>query len=534
MTNIPKRIANFCVVYYLSIFFFSIQVFVVSCENAFTKILDSIMAIIFLCIYPLFYFLSIWGCRKYKEQVKAKEYYQMQFPDIDALKKAGKHLIFSYVIPLLIMFLLIFIAFIIDNFDRIKEIPINFHDKIWYEQNMITIIGSVVAIYAFLLTFLSIIVSYLDNKCLFFRPFDLPLINISIVIMVISLLISMIYIFFSIYFKNHFILGVCEIIWFLLILIVMVIYMMAFLTQIEKRILRKIHNLYGRKQIYITPSKKWWKGSVIKQLSYFLKGYNKILNNNFFMSIQNVEFGCILLKKEENIKLAKKKIYLLAVRILVILFIYGFCLKISFSALQQKIYFMITLLSSMPLLIPLVERHIVVDNFAYINSLGALSEWGYYITLNNNRIKYVSTYDIFSNSKYKKYLVKIKQIACFYRLAINMEYEDEECIDELCISCLCDYVRDLEKQKKYHNGMLVPLLICACLSKNKNNEDIKKMLQKLKITDSEKFKSIKISIQILRDLWGDDLSYNELEYEVKLLGLFPKEKNYIEPQKNMI
>ena len=65
--------------------------------------------------------------------------------------------------------------------------------------------------------------------------------------MVISLLISMIYMFFSIYFKNHFILGVYEIIWFLLILIVMVIYMMAFLTQIEKRILRKIHNLYGRK-----------------------------------------------------------------------------------------------------------------------------------------------------------------------------------------------------------------------------------------------------------------------------------------------
>ena len=69
----------------------------------------------------------------------------------------------------------------------------------------------------------------------------------------------------------------------------------------------------------------------------------------------------------------------------------------------------------------------------------------------------------------------------------------------------------MSKRGIYQQGMLVPVLICACLSEKKKEEItliIKEMLCQLQIDNEEQSKSIKVSLQVLRNLYGDDIKFN--------------------------
>ena len=104
-----------------------------------------------------------------------------------------------------------------------------------------------------------------------------------------------------------------------------------------------------------------------------------------------------------------------------------------------------------------------------------------------------------------------------------MKYEDTEYIDDIGIECLCDYIKDLSRRESYKQGMLVPILICACLSEHKKDENttiIKGMLRYLQISSEEQFKSVQVSLQVVRNLYGNDSKFDKEKYEKELEGLF--------------
>ena len=71
--------------------------------------------------------------------------------------------------------------------------------------------------------------------------------------------------------------------------------------------------------------------------------------------------------------------------------------------------------------------------------------------------------------------------------------------------------------------MLVPILICACLSEHKKDENttiIKEMLRYLQISSEEQFKSVQVSLQVVRNLYGNDSKFDKEKYEKELEGLF--------------
>lgn len=203
--------------------------------------------------------------------------------------------------------------------------------------------------------------------------------------------------------------------------------------------------------------------------------------------------------------------------------LFGLTLSVSLDAMQKRLYLIITLLALMPLLIPLLDKGVVENNYMYINRLGYNSTWGYYVKLvNKEKRLYLTAYDL-SFSKYRKCLINLKRLVSFYNLALNMRYEDTDAIDDTGIECLCAYITDLSRKNEYKKGMVVPILICACLSENRKKENkvsVKEMLKQIEIDSKEKTMSIEISLQVLRDLYGNDIEFNEKKYETELLELF--------------
>lgn len=408
--------------------------------------------------------------------------------------------------------------------DIISSILEEFHGKVWLNESASTIIGIVAGTYAFQFAFFPIIISYLKDKCLFFEPFDIKIVNWSRKVTVISLAIVIINIIFLGVGAKSYWMGACELLWIVLMAINVIIYIVIFVipVKIEKRVLKNIHHLFVRKRVYMTPNKKWWKGSAIRQIAYLLEEYKKSLCKINFQCIEDIEFACVHSKRKENIFLAKKRFYILAGVVTGIILLFGWSLPLQLNVLQKKLYLVISLTALLPILIPVSDDLVITNNYVYINRLGYISAWGYYIKLaNKTRRIYISTDDICS-PEYKRYLVNLKRLVSFYNLAINMKYEDAENIDNIGIECLCNYIRDLSKRGIYQQGMLVPVLICACLSEKKKEENvliIKELSGQLEISKEEQSKSIKISLQVLRNLHGDDREFDKMEYEKTLSEL---------------
>ena len=196
MGETVKRVVNFCAIYYFIVVVFSIEV-LTSEVNKSIDIIDQVFPIIFLCIYPLFYFLIVWASKKRREADDVEDYYETQFPDVNSLKKANESE-FSYCfVYLMIISAFMIVAMLVVYREAISLFLEEFHGNVWLNESVSTIISIVVGIYAFLFAFFPIIISYLKDKCLFFEPFDIPIINWSRRVTVISLVIVIIYIILS-------------------------------------------------------------------------------------------------------------------------------------------------------------------------------------------------------------------------------------------------------------------------------------------------------------------------------------------------
>ena len=525
MSEISKRIVNFSVVYWFVILIFGKVVLGIKVEQIGNRI-EQLLSIVYLCLYPLYYFAILYASkRERKNTYKKDEYYIMQFPDINSLNRVSDTGFWYFIkrIAVIIIWMICSILFICR--DALLIIFVEIHNKIWKDDTLITIIGVVVAIYAFLFAFLPIIVEKLNNKCMFFKPYDLPVIKWSNKITTISLIELLVYILVFIINKKDWLLGAFEVVWFLLIGANVIMYVWAFIMpmRIERRVINKIHLLYKRKRIYMTPNKKWFKSDFIRQISKLIDHYEKILHNINYENIENIEFDCVLSKKKENIDIAVKRYYFLVGIAFGIMFLFGVLFPGTLDLSQRRTYLLLTLLSLMPLLCPLTDKNIFINNYRFINRMGFLSIWGYYIKLfNKEKRMYITFYD-YSVSAYRKYLVRLKRIVCFYNLAINMKYDDVEFIDGIAIECLCAYVSDITRRNIYKKGMLVPVLICGCLSENQRTENwknIKEMIKKVNIDKKEQEMSIKISLLMLRDMYGNDANFNTTGFERELYDLF--------------
>ena len=524
MSENAKHVANFIIVYFFLVVVFYIIV-ILNQINQTINVINHIFAIMFLLIYPLFYCVILHGSKKCKEEDEIKEYYETQFPDVNSLKKVNKSALFECKVALYILIVITVLGMIYANRNTMKIFLERFSSII--DKNVSISVSIVMGVYAVLFTFFPIITSCLKDKCLFFRPFDIQMIDRSRLVTIISLIIAMIYVILTLCDAGEWLKGADAVSWIILITINVIIYLKIFLIpgKIEKNVLKKIHHLFSRKRIYMTPNIKWWKGSVIKQMAYLLRKYEKSLGKVNGNGIEDIEFACVFSKTKENVDLAQRKFYVLSGRCIVFTLAFGFAIsQAAYSkAMQIGLYWGIILVALMPLLLPVLDHCVIINNYAYINRIGYKSIWGYYVKqINRTRRIYISTYD-FSFSKYKKCLINLKRLVCFYNLAINMKYEDTEYIDDIGIECLCDYIKDLSRRESYKQGMLVPILICACLSEHKKDESttiIKGMLRYLQISSEEQFKSVQVSLQVVRNLYGNDSKFDKEKYEKELEGLF--------------
>lgn len=520
MTEKQKHVVHFSIVYFFVVLVFSIEVLALKVERIGDKI-EQLFSIIMLLVYPMYYYLVLFTGAKAKERnFKTSEYYRWQFPDI---KNKGKN--FSILSIYFTLFIVVIIIVSLFTYrDNLAIFFTNIHEKIWEGVTYDIIIGIVIGIYAFLLAFFPIVVAYLNNSCIFFRPYDLSVIKWSNRITIISLVEIIIYILLNMYGSTVYCLGVFEFAWILLIGLEVILLVWAFFMPIrmEKKVLRKVEKLYCRRKIYVTPNKKWGKGDFIKQITDLLVYYEKILRKIKIDSIEDVEFNCILSPKKENKDLAKKRYALLVVIVFVVVMWMGVLLIFSLDVSHRKLYLIITLLAIMPLIYPLIDKDIILNNHVFINNICFISTWGYYIKFKGKNKRIYVTSDDYSSSIYRKYIASLKRIVCFYNLAINMNYEDIKYVDEVGINCLCDYIIDRYESEQYQKGMVVPILMCACLSynnKHNNIKNVKEMLRHISIDQEERALTLKLCIQILRDIYGNDVQFYTNRFEDELLEM---------------
>lgn len=63
MGETVKRVVNFCAIYYFVVVVFSIEVLTSEVNKSVDRI-DQVLPIMFLCSYPVFYFLILWASKK--------------------------------------------------------------------------------------------------------------------------------------------------------------------------------------------------------------------------------------------------------------------------------------------------------------------------------------------------------------------------------------------------------------------------------------------------------------------------------------
>lgn len=63
MGETAKRVLSFCVIYYFMVVIFSVEVFTGEINQS-IAIIDQVLLILLLCIYPVFYFLIFKGSKK--------------------------------------------------------------------------------------------------------------------------------------------------------------------------------------------------------------------------------------------------------------------------------------------------------------------------------------------------------------------------------------------------------------------------------------------------------------------------------------
>lgn len=126
----------------------------------------------------------------------------------------------------------------------------------------------------------------------------------------------------------------------------------------------------------------------------------------------------------------------------------------------------------------------------------------------------MSSYDK-RNSEYGKVVCGIKKIVAFYNLSLNMHYLDDpqNQIGKLEIEALVDSATGNRMGSKLG---IVPILICNGISQEftgKPSENVKRYINKMKLTQKEREIVFTLCLLILRDWIGNDEVCEEEKYK---------------------
>ena len=475
------------------------------------EITERILSLAYWVIYPSYCYIIIRTAKKQREAPYANEaYYAKQFQNGDNLNNIIETGIVFYVKAILFPAIVTVIITLVSWREIFIPMFEQIHITMWKNSTLPPFLEEIIVVYTFLFCFFSIIIANINDKCMFFGPYELPVIKRCNIVTIITLSLATVYAGTYVLANSiNWLLGIEDVMLLILIVLNILMYIWAFAVpiNIEKRVVKRIYRIYPGKKIYVTPRKKWYKGNTIRQLEKVLKKYEKVVGKLKVDNIDSIKFGCILSSKKINIEWAIRRYYALAIIVVIVSLVCAALCSKAFDLTMRIIYVCISFLGILPIFYPLFNKKVIADNYQYINRIAYISEWGYYIKLKDKNKKiYVSVYD-FPFCEYRNSLIKLKQIVCFYNLAIKMKYEDMESADEVITNAMCDYVEDMFKQKKAVKRMIVPLLICMELSeksKNARMKKIKEVINKLNVNPQEQEMLINISILILREMYGDD------------------------------
>ena len=99
-----------------------------------------------------------------------------------------------------------------------------------------------------------------------------------------------------------------ELIWIILIAQNIWTYIFIFVKpiKIERTVINKIDKFYFMEKNYLTPSRKWYRGSALKEMAYLLEEYKKLLKFIKLNEIESIRFRSVFDNTEDNVVYAKR------------------------------------------------------------------------------------------------------------------------------------------------------------------------------------------------------------------------------------
>lgn len=527
LEGFEKRIVNFCIVYIFLATFIAVEL--VRCsDGTIVSILESVTRILYLYFLPVMYLLALHLFNLGREKkYDTLNYYSIQSQGEDRLKYAKESPIPKEARGLFVLFFLLVLVVLVSILGSVIDLEKCI--TIYEEKRAMVLnqdpIGIILGIYGFVIALFQWLKNDLDKKCMFFSLDDLPVVKkcgrqISISIVMIF---GYIFLYFILSYTegNKRLLYLIEGLWLLCVFCIICgcIYIFYKQVDVEKRVLIKMDKYYGTEKILMLPQRIWYRGNAVSKLTDLMNRYKKVTSQINIENIEKIDFGCIISDKHDNRKRAIKKYYLVAILFGLSMVAVGYNLTRFMNEKMCYVYIVVILIGTLPIILLAFIPNYLAQNYKFINWLTYISLWGYYVSVRNKKTElYVSSYS-FVCSPYQKFLLNLKRIVCFYNLAQQMQYKDEEDFGECGIADICAYILDMNQRSEKVDFMVVPLLICACLYKGSSktaNSYLKKTMKRIGIKKDTKEKIINICLLVLRDIHGDDITFREHFYKRKL------------------
>lgn len=508
MNNYKEKIIRYIAVYCgMVLFYFSI-VYRISGFRM-------IPCMVWAAMNPILYIIVVRKCNKRREW---PDYlYRKQVQNNDILKRVLHENMVAYVSQFMVIYIAICLAVVL----YLKGVNVKeFGEKIYNDiakYGRDTIIGIIGGAYAFYFAVQPFIIARIRDMCQFFDPYDFAVIKFSWGSVVISIIDIVLYMIFKLYDVKVWLLGLTEGMWCLLFggAVFFCLFTIISSKIDEKIIIRNIHNIYSNKEIYVLPTKRWHVKNVIGQINRLLKKYKRLLNYAKLNKIENIEFDCVFTNRKENIELAVRKyrIFVIIIFLLIHLMGIGVALDLAIPVLP---YLFILEISTIPFVFGAIQTDNVRYYYRYFNSVFLFSTWGYYIKLDEKEKSLYILSCRYLFSPYRKLLLALKRLICFCNLALKMKYDDTEFIDDLLMKFLTSHVLDEVHSTSCNEGMILPILICSCLTRSRLTENhdklIKDAIKRFELTEKERNLLVQMSLHVLRDIHGNDIAFKRENY----------------------
>ena len=510
-------------------------------EPNFESIMEIITQMAYLLFCPLIYIIL---CRQRKafsrKESVFSRYYNMQFQGEDKLKYAKSTTISevrkSIVIPCLFIGIISF--FYIIDLDRLVAIYEPIRNKIIGEGP----VGIIIGIYGLIIALFQWRKTELDKRCMFSSVDNLPIFKKCSrqIALMTSVLIVYIISYFVVNYKtyNIEILYVIELMCFVLFIRILWELICMFYEQvdIERNVLRKIDRYYHTEKILMLPQRVWYKGTAISKFTGLLNKYSKVTNKIKLEEIEQIAFASIVSDGHNNKKRAVGKFYLYSICAFIILVVAIYFLTRSMTGSLRIIYGCVMIIGFLPVIFLWLSPKMLTSNHAFINWMTYISMWGYYIKIEGKKWeRYTSSYGTVY-SIYQKLILELKRVICFYNLSIKMKYHDEEDFGECGIDNICAYISDKEYKGENVDFMIIPLLICVCIYENKGKsicDSVEKTIENINVSMEMKEKISDLCLAVLRDLHGDDRTFEKQRYVERLDELLNRKNGGVSKTKKI-